>query len=79
MKLTRKEPEHTATLQEVIDLGAIVVAGEFEGRILDYETTMDMPEDIYAEHYGSLIHSPERDERGASTRLDVLWGSEPRA
>jgi len=35
-----------ATLQELLNLEGVVVAGEFdfEGRILDYEATMDMSE-----------------------------------
>jgi roadblock/LC7 domain-containing protein len=46
VKLTRKEPKHMATLQELLDLEGVVVAGEFdfEGRMLDYEAKMDMPE-----------------------------------
>ena len=48
MKLTRKEPKHMATLQELLDLEGVVVAGEFdfEGRMLDYEAKMDMPEEM---------------------------------
>ncbi len=37
VKLTRTEPKHMATLQGVLDFGGLVVAGEFEGRMLDYE------------------------------------------
>jgi roadblock/LC7 domain-containing protein len=48
VKLTRKEPKHMATLQELLDLEGVVVAGEFdfEGRMLDYEAKMDMPEEM---------------------------------
>ena len=37
-----------ATLQELLDLEGVVVAGEFdfEGRMLDYEAKMDMPEEM---------------------------------
>jgi roadblock/LC7 domain-containing protein len=37
-----------ATLQELLDLEGVVVAGEFdcEGRMLDYEANMDMSEEI---------------------------------
>jgi roadblock/LC7 domain-containing protein len=37
-----------ATLQELLDLQGVVVAGEFdfEGRMLDYEAKMDMPEEM---------------------------------
>ena len=48
---TRRLPErstHMATLQELLDLEGVVVAGEFdfEGRMLDYEAKMDMPEEM---------------------------------
>jgi len=37
-----------ATLQELLDLEGVVVVGEFdfEGRMLDYETKMDMSEEM---------------------------------
>ena len=37
-----------ATLQELLDLEGVVVAGEFdfEGRMLDYEAKMDMSEEM---------------------------------
>jgi roadblock/LC7 domain-containing protein len=48
VKLTRKEPKHMSTLQELLDLEGVVVASEFdfEGRMLDYEAKMDMPEEM---------------------------------
>ena len=37
-----------ATLQELLDLEGVVVAGEFslDGSMLDYEAKMDMPEEM---------------------------------
>jgi roadblock/LC7 domain-containing protein len=48
VKLTRKEHTLMATLQELLDLEGVVVAGEFdfEGRMLDYEAGMDMSEEM---------------------------------
>ena len=48
VKLTRKEHILMATLQELLDLEGVVVAGEFdfEGRMLDYEAGMDMSEEM---------------------------------
>ena len=46
-KITRKST-HVAALQELLDLEGLVVAGEFdfEGRMLDYEAEMHMPEEM---------------------------------
>jgi roadblock/LC7 domain-containing protein len=50
VKLTERST-HMATLQELLDLEGVVVAGEFdfEGRMLDYEANMDMSEDMSEE------------------------------
>jgi len=48
VKLARKEYTHMATLQELLDLEGVVVAGEFDfdGSMLDYEAKMDISEEM---------------------------------
>jgi roadblock/LC7 domain-containing protein len=79
-----------ATLQELLDLEGVVVAGEFdfEGRMLDYEALeIDMSEEMaqmtaqFCAAVSVMLNTlassfAERHELGASTRLGVLSGGE---